>query len=103
MYLFTVDMEYTVKTMIDFIYSIILNLRSRQKVIVMKHAVYLLLGYDAIEFVRSAKARKLEWTAENADEQDGEWIAMHGYVYYKDGPDFSITKRYVLTIIVCLK
>lgn len=39
-YLFMVDMEYSVKTLIDFIYVIILNLRSRQKVVVMKHAVF---------------------------------------------------------------
>ena len=38
-YLFTMNLEYTVKNIIDFIYVIILNLRSRQKVVVMKHAV----------------------------------------------------------------
>ena len=39
LYLFTMNLEYTVKNIIDFIYVIILNLRSRQKVVVMKHAV----------------------------------------------------------------
>lgn len=38
-YLFTADLEYTVNAMIDFIYVIILNLRSRQKDVVMKKAV----------------------------------------------------------------
>ena len=38
-YLFTHDLRYSVQALIDFIYVIILNLRSRQKVVVMKHAV----------------------------------------------------------------
>ena len=38
-YLFTVDLDYSIRSLIDFIYVIILNLRSRQKVVVMKHAV----------------------------------------------------------------
>ena len=40
-YLFTADLEYSVNAMIDFIYVIILNLRSRQKDVVMKKAVVL--------------------------------------------------------------
>lgn len=38
-YLFTADMEYAVNALIDFIYVIILNLRCRQKDVVMKKAV----------------------------------------------------------------
>lgn len=39
-YLFTADMEYAVNALIDFIYVIILNLRCRQKDVVMKKAVW---------------------------------------------------------------
>ena len=45
-YLFTMNLEYTVKNIIDFIYVIILNLRSRQKVVVMKHAVRIKRGNE---------------------------------------------------------
>ena len=38
-YLFSADMKYAVQALIDFIYVIILNLRSRQKDVVMKKAV----------------------------------------------------------------
>ena len=40
------NLEYTVKNIIDFIYVIILNLRSRQKVVVMKHAVRIKRGNE---------------------------------------------------------